>query len=453
MIPAAFNPFLDQAPFCVMARLSLERLFSPEPLDALFRRTSQQQQRELLFSELVELMIAVVLRVDASVHAAFQKRATTFKVSDQAIYNRLQRVELKVSAALVADSAAQVGPVIDCLQARLPPWLPGYRARVLDGNHLAATENRIEELRHTWAAPLPGKVLAVYEQEQDLVTNVFLTQDGHAQERSLLDDVLTCVRFKDMWIGDRNFCTLKFMHGIAAGQAAFVLRQHGQLEGQLVGERRSAGAMDSGKVYEQTMVIEYAEQKLHLRRITVELEKPTRDGHKELHILTNLPARDADAVQVADLYRKRWTIEKRFYEITQTLNGEPNTLGYPKAALFAFCLALVASNAVAMMKASLRAVHTQKDVDKLSNYYMALEIRQTYIGMMVALPAAQWQAFRSLTVEQWADVLREVAGHVDLSLRRYQKAPKRSPKKPVRRDKYKNGGHVSTHKLLEKRNK
>src|SRR5207244_9061253 len=110
-----------------------------------------------------------------------------------------------VPPALVADSALQVAPVIDALKARLPAWLPGFRTRVLDGNHLSATERRISELRQTWAAALPGKVLAVYEQEVDLVTQVFLTPDGHAQERSLLDDVLHSVQAKDLWIADRNF--------------------------------------------------------------------------------------------------------------------------------------------------------------------------------------------------------------------------------------------------------
>jgi hypothetical protein len=36
-------------------------------------------------------------------------------------------------------------------------------------------------------------------------------------------------------------------------------------------------------------------QTMMVRRITVELDKPTRDGEAEVHILTNLPAEVADA--------------------------------------------------------------------------------------------------------------------------------------------------------------
>jgi len=63
-------------------------------------------------------------------------------------------------------------------------------------------------------------------------------------------------------------------------------------------------------------------------------------GMPKLHLLTNVPCKGARARVIADLYRRRWSIETAFQELEATLNGEVNTLGYPKAALFAFCLAL-----------------------------------------------------------------------------------------------------------------
>ena len=48
---------------------------------------------------------------------------------------------------------------------------------------------------------------------------------------------------------------------------------------------------------------------LAIRRITVKLYQPTRDGDTELHILTNVPMKAGNACKLADLYRKRWTIE------------------------------------------------------------------------------------------------------------------------------------------------
>jgi hypothetical protein len=60
-----------------------------------------------------------------------------------------------------------------------------------------------------------------------LSTDIVQTPDGHAQERSLLDDVLGLVQPRDVWIADRNFCTHKFLFRIDAAKAYFIIRQHG----------------------------------------------------------------------------------------------------------------------------------------------------------------------------------------------------------------------------------
>ena len=447
MFPAAFMPFVAQCPIGVMARAIVERFFEPEHLDALFRRTAvEQYERELLFSSVVELMQAVVLGAEPSVFAAYRKRRHKLPVTDDAIYGKLKGMELGVSAAVVRDSAERAAAVIDELQARRAPWLPGYRIRILDGNHLSATEHRLEPLRDTWAAPLPGKILVVMDPELDLACAAFLTPDGHAQERSLLDDVLPMVDAQDLWIADRNFCTLKFLFAIAAKQAFFLIRQHGTIQGRLKGRRRFLGDSSTGKVYEQALELTYAGQTRTLRRITIELVQPTRDGDTVLHLLTNLPA-DVSALACAELYRKRWSIETLFYEVTQTLECEIKTLCYPPAALFVFCLALMAANAVAVLKAALRATHGTEEADQMSAYYMALEIKQVHQGMMIALPPEDWAIFRTMSVAQFVARLKAMAAHMDLG---YYRKSKRGPKKPPpTKDKYQNGSHVSTHKLLK----
>src|SRR5258708_38537903 len=162
MFPAAFLPFVEKRPIGVMARAIAERFFEPERLDALFRNSAvKQYERNLPFSLVVDLMQGVVLGAEPTVFAAYTKRQRTFPVSDQSLYNKLQCMELGVSAALVRDSAERAAELIDELQARREPWLPGYRIRILDGNHLSATEHRLEALRETWAAPLPGRILVV----------------------------------------------------------------------------------------------------------------------------------------------------------------------------------------------------------------------------------------------------------------------------------------------------
>jgi hypothetical protein len=231
-----FQPFLEQRPICVMARAVLERLLDPACLDALFETTARHQYTQaVLFSTLAELMSQVVLGVQPSVHAAYQALADRLPVSDQAVYHKLQRVEPAVSRALVRDSARRARPVIAALGATLEDWLPGYHVKVLDGSHLEATEHRLPELRTTWAAPLPGKGLVVLDQRTMTVTDVLLAEDGQAQERSLLPEVLPLIEPGDLWLGDRSFCTFGFLFALDAAPAGFVIRQHGSVKGRLLG--------------------------------------------------------------------------------------------------------------------------------------------------------------------------------------------------------------------------
>jgi hypothetical protein len=447
-----FEPFIEQRPICVMARGVLENLFNADKIDALFVRTAEvQYTRELLFSSVVDLMGQVVLGVQPSVHAASQAQAARLGVSAQAMYDKWRRVELRVSAEVVRDAARQAAPGIGALQAALPPLVPGYRVKILEGNHLAASEHRLEARRHTWAAPLPGQILVVLDQQRMLATEVVLCEDGHAQERSLLGQVLPSVEPDELWIADRNLCTVDFLRGIAARGGCFVVRQHGQRKGTLVGARQYKGPIDTGKVYEQQIGLVTAQgDPWLLRRMTVALEKPTRDGDTAIHLLSNVPMRKGSAQTLAASYGKRWTRETMVQELTETLTCEGNALGYPKAALCGFCLALMAYNAVAVIKAALRAGYGQETAHQdISSYYLALEIAQTYDGMLVAIPSPHWSIFRRMNAQQLADILHERAAHVNL--RRYQKHPRGPKKKPTPRTAYKNGGHISTAKMLAKK--
>ena len=206
-----------------------------------------------------------------------------------------------------------------------------------------------------------------------------------------------------------------------------------------------------GWVYEQTIqATNDAGEILILRRVTVLLDQPTRDGETELHILTNVPVKDARAKVIAELYRGRWTIETAFQELEATLNSEITTLGYPKAALFAFCVALVSYNVLSTLKAALRSVHGEAVVaEEVSGYYVADEIQMTHRGMMIAIPEDEWVVFHDLTPVELADVLVRLARSV--SLRKLRKHP-RGPKKP--QPKKQSGAkikHVATARILEAR--
>lgn len=454
MFGEVIDRFIAQSAVSVMFRGTLENAVTPELLDEVFAKTARRQRcGELLFSSVVDLLALVATGGRKSVNAAYKARKERFTVSVTAVYNKLNGVETEVSRQMVRQTALRMADVVKRLTPRRKPLLRGYRVKIIDGNHLAATEHRIEELRTIGGGPLPGQALVVLEPDRMLVTDVFPCEDGHAQERSLLPQVLPTVEAGDLWIADRNFCTTGFLSGIAARSAAFLIRQHGQtLTYALMGDRRKVGRCPTGTIYEETMRLMDVEGNYSdIRRVTIELKKPTRDGETEIHLLTNLPAKAANARTVADLYLRRWTVEKAFHELDQALHGEIKTLGYPPAALLSFCVALLAYNVISVVKTGLTAVPGAKvKREDLSGYYLAEELAAAYHGMMIAVPAEEWtRHFASLSPAALARILKTLATNVRPD--RFRKNV-RGPKKPrPKRTSAKRHPHVSTARILAKR--
>jgi hypothetical protein len=258
----------------------------------------------------------------------------------------------------------------------------------------------------------------------------------------------------DCIVADRNFCTLGFLFGVARRKAFFVVRHHAaNVVGQPQGPRRGVGHDARGQaLYEQAVSLTEpgTGMTLVVRRITVQVLTPTRDGEVELHMLTNLPLADAPAAQISALYADRWTIETAFQHLTVDLACEVDTLGYPKAALFGFCVALVAYNVVALVKGALRAVHGAAYVDEeLSMYYLTLEVAQVTTGMEIALGAETWEVFRQMNTAEFATTLVAIAQRLDT--KKYTKY-KRGPKKPPpHKLSGKGRTHVSTARILAMR--
>lgn len=449
MLTTIFERFIEESPITVMARALIERVFQPNLLDALFDDVADEQYtRTLLFSSVFELMSLVVCGIHPSVHAAYQASKKEIGVSIQAVYDKLNGLELQTSAAVVRQAAEAVTPLIDELGGRRSPMFPGYRVKVLDGNCIEATDHRLSVLRTLAAGALPGKSLVVYDHVLGIPIDVFPCEDGHAQERALLGEVLATVQAGDVWVADRNMCTNAFTCGIDDRQAFFVIRQHGKFSWERAGSEVYVGQTETGTVYEQPIMVTDAQGRLHqFRRIRVCLTQATRDGETDLAIISNLPPEVAPATAIADCYRGRWTIETAFQEVTEHLHSEINTLGYPSAALFGFCVALVAYMLFQVIRAALASAHGRETVEQeVSEYYLTDELAGTYRGMMIALPDEDWVGFGTMSTASFVAELRRMASCVTLS--KYRKHP-RGPKKPAPKKRHdKRHPHVSTARLL-----
>lgn len=452
ILAKAFDRFAESHPICVMIRGSLEYALSEEFVNEVFEQTAERQYtRDLLFSDVVDVMASIVCQVFPSINAAYKKQVEQFTVSRRAIYDKINHIEPRVSRELVVQTAQRLGVIAQGLRkkAKLAGLLPGYPIRILDGNHLRASHHRIEELRTIAAGPLPGQALVVLDPDQRLIVDVFPCEDAHAQERSLLLPVLETMQPGELWIADRNFCTSFFLFQTATNNAHFLIRQHAtNVRWEPVGELRRKGRIATGTLYEQR--VELKDDwggTIFVRRLTIHLDQPTEDGDTEIHLLTNLPNR-VPARRIAELYRSRWRLENAFGEMATCLNCEIDALGYPPAALFAFSVGAIAFNILSLTRLALAAAHGSECLDTISAYYLADEIHGVMRGMEVAIPPSDWQRqFSPLTPRQMTQLLIQLAKQVNLD--KFTKSPRGPKQKSPPRTRYKGKTHVSTARILK----
>jgi len=448
-LPAILDPFAKGAAPAVMMRLALDWILERTSINRLLEGVGEgQYDREFLLAHFVAVLGDVACGFRSSVRSAFLKRQLQEVASLRAFYAKLARMELAVSEAVVREAADQARELIEAAGGLKDEPIPGYAARIIDGNILTGTDHRVEATRGTRSAVLPGMSLAVYEPASGVVREVILEENAHAQERSLFDRI--AVAAGQLWIMDRNFCVRSLLDRIVAADAFFLVRWHSSaLPYQELEPLRSVGRVAGGTAFEQTIRADgpRAEAGLtRLRRIVLRLDEPSRNGETEIVLITNMPA-TASAEDCCRTYRERWKIERHFQRLTDLLHCEVPTLGYPRAALFAFCMSVVAGDALAVLLGSLRVAHGEDLTTELSEHALVREIAEVHPGMMIAAPPELWPSPNGLATAELAGLLNELAANVPVH------RMLRSPRGPKRKKKPATSGrrihHLATKKLLD----
>ncbi|PWY50118.1 MULTISPECIES: IS4 family transposase [Pseudomonas] len=402
-----------------MAKLALEQAIAPEWVDQVFEEHRQRQySRELLFSTIVKLMSLVSLGLKPSLHAA-AKQLEDLPVSLAALYDKVSRTEPALLRALVTGCAQRLTPTIKELggSAMLPDW----QVRVVDGSHLASTEKRLGALRHERGAARPGFSVVVYDPDLDQVIDLQPCEDAYASERVCVLPLLSDAKTNQVWIADRLYCTLPVMEACEQVKTSFVIRQQAK-HPRLIqeGEWQASLPVATGTVREQSIEVRGGHQ---WRRIELTLHSPNDSGDRSLMFWSNLPE-SISAPQIADFYRRRWSIEGMFQRLEAILESEIESLGSPRAALLGFTTAVLAYNVLALLKRSVEHAHreTQPEGWEASIYHLAIQVRAGYEGMQIALPV---EYLPIVSMEKLAQRLLELAKNIQpKQVAKSQRGPK-----------------------------
>ncbi|WP_347908736.1 IS4 family transposase [Pseudomonas grandcourensis] len=367
-----------------MTKLILEQAVPAEWVDQVFEEHRQRQYpRELLFSTIVELMSLVSLGLRPSLHAA-ARQMEGLPVTLAALYDKVSRTEPALLRALVTGSAERLAPTIKELgcSAILPSW----QLRIVDGNHLPSTEKRLGALRRERGAARPGFSVVVYDPDRDQIVDLQPCEDAYASERVSVLPLLACATKGQLWMADRLYCTLPVMQACEEAGASFIIRQQSK-HPRLIEEGgwQESVAIESGTVREQIIELKGGHR---WRRVELNLQAPTDSGDTVMWFWSNLPD-TVSAGQIAELYRRRWSIEGMFQRLESVLDSEIESLGAPRAALLGFASAILAYNVLAVLKRSVEQAHreTLPEGWEASIFHLTVQVRSGYEGMQIALPS------------------------------------------------------------------
>lgn len=434
------------SPMSVLVRGALERWLAPPILAELAANAGGgNYERKVTLEALTALMLDAVVGMQPSVHAAAIARRDEWRGSVQALYGKLARVDPRFSAALVRRTAAGVRAVL----ARPPRGnRPVYELKILDGTMPDGSEHRLSVLRRLRAAGLPAKAVVVYDWATRLCERAALAEDAYEGEQPLAEALLEEARPGEIYVGDRAFCTLGIMGRLIDRGAAFIIREHAQnmlYEEELPARRRGRGS--TGAIAEAQVRLLCRERGCAwpLRRIHVRLDEPTRDGERELRLLTNLPP-TYTAREVAETYRRRWEVERYFHFVKHELHGQIRSLGEPRAAIFALAAALAAGNVLAWVRSLVRGRRDDDRNPKLSGYYLALEVSRGFAAVEALTAAHDWQAVAKLADSSFRAWGLRLAADVDWS--RYVTHPRGPKQRPPPKLSGKERHHFSTYRLL-----
>ena len=437
--------FIAKTPFAVMTRIAAQAVIAEE-LDQVFEEHREfQYEKNVKFSAVAMAVADVAMNFSENFNQAYKAHRKQLGVAVTSFYDKIKATDTAVSEALVAKSAEKASQLQDALGFVAWDILPGYRVYGVDGNVLTKTDKRLGVLRDAVGAPLPGKVVARFDLQRQLFDRAYLLEDAHDQESAVCDRLVEDLLPNEVLVSDRHYCIVRFLQQIAAARGRFIIRQHGRLKGVLLGRRKRLGRTSTGVVYEQKMKLSADKDALVVRRITVVLDTPTRDGETEIHVLTNLPAK-VDGRTISDVYRLRWEEENGFHVLQMTLTCELASVGHPRAALLLFCMSMLAYNIRQVIFAALYAEHAEEEVEQVSHFHVSKEVSRYTDGMLVALDDDAWQELLPSSPRRLVSLLRTTARGVDLA--NYKKSRRGPKKKKPYRSRNAKSSHVSTARLL-----
>ena len=370
----------------------------PQALDALFEaHRGACYTHELTFATLVALMGDALLEHDGSGRRSFQRGRQNgqLNVSDQAAYQKLGRLPLAVSEALLSASTQGLRallPTTPLTDADLPASLREFEVIALDGKAVKRVPKRLRPLRQQSGGVLGGKALVALHLASGLAVAMATDPDGDTNEAKLVPDLLPQVRahYEGIrWLGDRQFGDPTQAAAFTARQGDhFLVRHDGKTAFTRDPERPVRRGLDSqGRAYEEdggTFGGPRNKHARYVRRLTL-----YRPGEETVVLITDLLDEQAyPATDLLALYLARWNIERVFQQITEVFDLRRLIGTTPRGTLFQLAFCLLLYNQIQVVRAYV-AQGAQRPVGSVSSELLFEDVRRQLIALHEVLQPSE----------------------------------------------------------------
>lgn len=308
-------------------RLLFDHL-TPALCTAIFRRyRTTERERKWTFAAVCQFWAAVAVEHPQALRhglARTRQRGSAetlwprVDASPQAFFAKCQHMRPGLFHALFTAVTAgllkEAPPAYASWMASLREHFPGIV--VVDGSRLDGIAHRLKKLWPVRAVVLPGCLTAVYDLFQGLIRGLVVYPDAAEAELPRARPLLEGLAKGTLVLGDRLYGCLALFHGLSELGLHGLCRRHGRLS---IRTKRLLSRSEGERRLLDDRLAEVGcgarSPKLVLRLIRCRL--PGR----RLDLLTDVldPSRLSAETAVA-LYGLRWTIERMFLDIKETLD-------------------------------------------------------------------------------------------------------------------------------------
>ena len=287
---------------------TLQELFS--------RERGRCYEQVLQFPVLVQLIADALLEHEGSGRKSFQRGQEhgELATSLQAAYEKLGRLPLGLSEALLADGTARLCQLSPRgTPVAVPPSVQAFAVVAVDGKAIKRVAKRLKAMWGRKGGVVGGKALVALELGSGVVVAMATAADGETNDAKLVPALVPQVRAQlagpRLWVGDRQFCDLTQPGVFAAEGDHFAVRYHSKTPFYPDPEQPQRHGTDAqGQLWHEAwgwLGSPRNPKRRYVRLIT--LERPAAEA---ICLVTDLlDAARYPALDLLALYRLRWGIE------------------------------------------------------------------------------------------------------------------------------------------------